>query len=85
FVVAQIPPRALSRFAVPAFIAGVLLLIAVLVFGEMGKGAQRWLDIGPLTIQPSEIMKLAMPLMLAWYMNQRPIPPSIYRLFGALV
>ncbi|RUO68902.1 rod shape-determining protein RodA [Idiomarina ramblicola] len=85
FVVAQIPPRALSRFAVPAFIAGVLLLVAVLVFGEMGKGAQRWLDIGPMTIQPSEIMKLAMPLMLAWYMNQRPIPPSIYRLFGALV
>lgn len=85
FFVAQIPPRALSRLAVPAFLGGILMLIAVLVFGEVGKGAQRWLDIGPITIQPSEIMKLAMPLMIAWYMNQRPIPPTIFRLFGGLV
>ena len=85
FVLAQIPPRALSRLAVPLFIAAVLLLVAVLAFGEMGKGAQRWLDVGPVTIQPSEIMKLAMPLMLAWYMDRRQIPPTLTHLFGGLI
>lgn len=84
-VLAQIPPRALSRLAVPLFVAALLLLVAVLGFGEVGKGAQRWLDIGPVTIQPSEIMKLAMPLMLAWYMNRQQIPPTLTHLVGGLI
>ena len=55
---------------------GVLLLIVVDVTGHIGKGAQRWLDIGFMRFQPSEIMKLAVPMMCAWYMHERPLPPT---------
>jgi rod shape determining protein RodA len=68
--VAQVPPALISRFAVPIYLAGVALLIAVAVFGIVKKGARRWVNIG-IVIQPSEIMKIAMPLMLAWYFHQR--------------
>jgi rod shape determining protein RodA len=70
FVVAQIPPQRLMTFAVPLYIAGVALLIAVAVFGITKKGAKRWVNIG-ITIQPSEILKIAMPLMLAWWFQKR--------------
>jgi len=70
-VVSQIPPQRLQALAVPAYVAGVLLLVAVALFGVTRKGAQRWLDLGVLTIQPSEIMKIAMPLMLAWWFQHR--------------
>ena len=70
FVVAQIPPQRLMTLAVPIYTAGVLLLIAVAIFGITKKGARRWLNIG-VVIQPSEIMKIAMPLMLAWYFQKR--------------
>jgi rod shape determining protein RodA len=70
FVVAQIPPQRLMTVAVPAYVIGVLLLFGVEFFGIMRKGSQRWLDIG-VVIQPSEIMKLAMPLMLAWWFQRR--------------
>ncbi len=69
--VAQVPPRTLMRFAVPIYIGGLLLLVAVALFGDVSKGARRWLHIGVTRIQPSEIMKIAMPLMLAWYFHQR--------------
>ena len=70
FVVAQIPPQRLMLFAVPLYLAGVALLVAVLVFGITKKGARRWLNIG-VVIQPSEILKIAMPLMLAWWFQKR--------------
>ncbi len=70
FFVAQIPPQRLMRLAVPLYIFGVALLIAVAVFGVTKKGARRWVNVG-VVIQPSEIMKIAMPLMLAWWFQKR--------------
>jgi rod shape determining protein RodA len=70
FVVAQIPPQRLMALAVPVYLLGVALLIAVAVFGVTKKGARRWLNVG-VTIQPSEILKIAMPLMLAWWFQKR--------------
>ncbi|MGB0129848.1 MAG: rod shape-determining protein RodA [Rhodocyclaceae bacterium] len=70
-VVAQIPPQTLMRLAVPGYIVGLLLLVGVALFGDVSKGARRWLDLGVTRIQPSEAMKIAMPLMLAWYFHQR--------------
>ena len=70
FVVAQIPPQRLMGFAVPLYVAGVALLIAVAVFGITKKGARRWINVG-VVIQPSEILKIAMPLMLAWWFEKR--------------
>jgi rod shape determining protein RodA len=71
FVVAQIPPQRLMALAVPLYILGVTLLIAVAVFGITKKGAKRWLYVGVTQIQPSEILKIAMPLMLAWWFQKR--------------
>lgn len=70
FVMAQLPPQRLMRLAVPLYTLGVALLIATAIFGITKKGATRWLNIG-IVIQPSEIMKLAMPLMLAWWFQKR--------------
>ena len=71
FLVACINPGLMMRLAVPVFIIGLSLLVAVAVFGDVSKGARRWLNIGFTRIQPSEIMKIAMPLMLAWYFQRR--------------
>ncbi|SIQ82410.1 cell elongation-specific peptidoglycan biosynthesis regulator RodA [Aromatoleum tolulyticum] len=68
---ARLPAQRLLSLALPLYVIGVLLLVAVDLFGETSKGATRWLDIGVTRIQPSEIMKIAMPLMLAWYFQQR--------------
>jgi rod shape determining protein RodA len=70
FVVAQIPPQRLMAFAVPLYVLGVALLVAVAVFGVTKKGAKRWINLG-VVIQPSEILKIAMPLMLAWWFQKR--------------
>ena len=70
FVVAQIPPQRLMTLAVPLYTFGVALLIAVAIFGITKKGARRWLNVG-VVIQPSEILKIAMPLMLAWWFQKR--------------
>ena len=70
FVVAQVPPQRLMSFAVPLYTVGVALLIAVAVFGVTKKGAKRWINVG-VVIQPSEILKIAMPLMLAWWFQKR--------------
>lgn len=71
WLVALVPPRHLLRSALPMYLGGVALLVGVLLFGEVSKGAQRWLDIGVTRIQPSEIMKIAVPLTLAWFFQQR--------------
>jgi rod shape determining protein RodA len=70
FVVAQIPPQRLMALAVPVYTVGLALLVAVALFGLTKKGAQRWLNVG-IVIQPSEIMKIGMPLMLAWWFQKR--------------
>lgn len=70
FVVAQVPPHKMERLAVPLYTVGLLLLVAVALFGITRKGATRWLNLG-VVIQPSEIMKIAMPLMLAWWFQKR--------------
>ena len=70
FLVAQIPPQRLMRLALPVYCVGVALLIAVALFGVTKKGATRWLNLG-VTIQPSEILKIAMPMVLAWWFQKR--------------
>jgi rod shape determining protein RodA len=70
FVVAQVPPQRLMSLAVPLYVVGVSLLVAVAIFGIAKKGARRWIDLG-VVIQPSEILKIAMPLMLAWWFQKR--------------
>ena len=70
FAVAQVPPQRLMQVAPPLYLLGVALLLATALFGSVHKGARRWLDVG-VVIQPSEIMKIAMPLMLAWYFQKR--------------
>lgn len=78
-VLAQISPAWLRRSAPFVYAGGLVLLILVLVTGDIGKGAQRWLDVG-IRFQPSEIMKLGVPLLLCWLLHERPLPPS----FGIL-
>lgn len=70
FLVAQIPPQKLMALAVPLYTVGMALLLATAVFGITKKGATRWLNVG-MVIQPSEILKIAMPLMLAWWFQRR--------------
>lgn len=74
FVMAQIPPDFLRRWTPWGFAAGLVLLVLVLTTGEVGQGARRWLDLG-VRFQPSEAMKLAVPMMAAWYLHDRPLPP----------
>ena len=71
WAVANLPPQHLMRFAWPTYVAGLLLLVGVALFGEVSHGARRWLHIGVTRIQPSELMKIAVPLMLAWYFEKR--------------
>ncbi|WP_290872507.1 rod shape-determining protein RodA [Aquabacterium sp.] len=71
FVLAQVPPQRLMAMAVPLYTAGVILLVATAIFGVTKKGATRWLNVGVTQIQPSEILKIATPLMLAWWFQRR--------------
>jgi rod shape determining protein RodA len=85
-VVAQVPILAYQKLSIYFYIVGVLMLIAVLFFGVMGKGAQRWLDLGGFRFQPSEIMKLAVPMMIAWYISRFNLPPKLHHvLIGFLL
>ena len=70
WVFANIPPHYLARLAVPLYIGGLLLLFGVALFGQVINGARRWLDLGVTRIQPSELIKIAVPLMLAWYFDR---------------
>lgn len=85
-VVAQLPPDFLRRWTPWGYLAGLILLIMVLVSGEVGQGAKRWLDVG-IRFQPSEIMKLAVPMMAAWYLHDRQLPPKFFDLvvIGVLI
>ena len=86
FVVAQIPPQRLMTLAVPLYLLGVMALVAVAAFGVTKKGATRWLNVGVI-IQPSEILKIAMPLMLAWWFQKREgqLRPLDFVVAGALL
>jgi rod shape determining protein RodA len=85
-LIAQIPPQYLLRWTPWLFGAGVLLLVAVLVVGDIGKGAQRWLDLGIIRFQPSEMLKLTVPMMLAWHLADARLPPGAGRLLiGAVL
>ncbi len=70
WLVSNVPPPHLMRLAVPMYFVGLALLIGVALFGEVSHGARRWLHVGVTRIQPSELMKIAMPLMLAWYFDK---------------
>lgn len=78
FVFAQIPPRYYRLVGPWLYALGVLLLIAVLLIGHTERGAERWLGFGGFRFQPSEIMKLAMPLMLSWYVSRKVLPPNFW-------
>lgn len=84
-VVAQIPPRLMRLWTPWVFGIGVGLLLIVEISGDIGKGAQRWLDLGLIRFQPSEIMKLAVPMMVAWFMHERTLPPKFSQLFVLLL
>ncbi len=73
----QVPDHFLRMLAPAVYLLGLVLLLLVAVAGDIGKGAQRWLDLGLVRFQPSEIMKIAVPMMCAWYLHQRPLPPSL--------
>lgn len=84
-VLANIPPDRIRDSAYILFGVGLILLITVLFFGHEEKGAQRWLNLGFFRFQPSELMKLAIPLVVARYLAERPLPPTVWRLFIGLV
>ena len=85
-IVAQLPPDLMRRWSPWGYLIGLILLILVLQTGEVGQGAQRWLDLG-IRFQPSEIMKLAVPMMAAWYLHDRRLPPGFLDIviIGALI
>ena len=84
FFVAQIPQHTLYHWAPWFFALGIILLILVLVAGDVGKGAQRWLNLYVIRFQPSEMMKLVTPMMIAWYLCKKPFPPKVSSLIISL-
>lgn len=86
FVFAQIPPNRLYIVTPWIFAVGLVMLVAVMIMGEIGKGAQRWLDLGIIRIQPSEIMKLALPMMVAWLFAYTDYPAPLSRyILGTII
>ncbi|EIJ71846.1 MULTISPECIES: rod shape-determining protein RodA [Pasteurellaceae] len=83
-IMAQLPPRFYQRVAPYLYIAGIIMLVLVDLIGTVSKGAQRWLDLGILRFQPSEIVKLSVPLMVAVYLGNRSIPPKLSETLIAL-
>ena len=85
WVVAMTPPQIIMKFALPFYVLGLVLLMAVFLFGDTSKGATRWLNLGFTRIQPSEMMKIAVPLMLAWYFQVREGPMRVLDFLVAVV
>jgi len=83
--VAQLSPDSIEHWSPWLFGLGLIMLVAVLAVGEVGKGAQRWLDLGLFRFQPSEIMKIAVPMMVAWYLAEAALPPARLRLLIATI
>jgi len=84
-LIAQIPARNLKAWSPWLYFAGMILLLAVMFFGEVSKGAQRWLNLGVLRFQPSELMKLVVLMMVAWYFAGRSLPPRYWQAGLALL
>ena len=84
-VVAQIPPRLYAKASIYLYIVGLILLILVELFGDISKGAQRWLNLGFIRIQPSEIFKVVMPLCVATFLSKISIPPKFITTIGAFI
>lgn len=82
-ILAQIHPDNFRRWSPWLYGMGILFLISVILFGELGKGAQRWLDLGFVRFQPSEMFKLTLPMVIAWYLAEKRLPPSPSRLIAA--
>ena len=80
FVIAQTAPRRFYYWAPSLYLVGVLLLCIVLMLGETTQGAQRWLRVGPIVFQPSEFVKLTVPLMVAWFVSRGELPPRLWRI-----
>jgi rod shape determining protein RodA len=85
FTVAQVSPAVFQRSSPLLYILGLILLVLVLLFGDIGKGAQRWLVVAGFRFQPSEMMKIAMPMMIAWHLASRPLPPHIKQILVAVL
>lgn len=85
FAIAQIPPERLSNASLWFYLVSLGLLVMVLFFGETGKGAQRWLGLGPFRFQPSELMKLALPMVIALHLSKNTPPPSVKKVFIVLL
>ena len=79
---AQLPPRYFRLWSPWIYLLGIVLLLAVMAAGDISKGARRWLDLGVVRFQPSEIMKLAVPMMMAWFFADKPLPPRWWHLLG---
>ncbi len=84
-LLAHVNPYQFKRYSAVLFSLGILLLIAVLIMGQIGKGAQRWLDLGFFRFQPSEMIKITTPMMIAWYLSEHSLPPKWKQLCIAAV
>lgn len=83
---AQIPPKVYQAFSPYFYLIALFALVAVKIFGEIRMGAQRWIDIpGFGSVQPSEFMKIGMPMMVAWFLSRKPLPPSLINVLGSLL
>ncbi len=78
-IVAQLPPAEIARWSLRLYLFGLILLVLVIFYGDVGKGAQRWLDLKVFRFQPSEIMKLSVPMMIAFYLADKTLPPRFLR------
>ena len=85
FLAAQLTPAQLERWSLWVYMGGIVLLILVLLKGYIGKGAQRWLDLGLIRFQPSEIMKIAVPMVVAWFLANNHMPPRLTRIIAVCI
>jgi len=84
-IIAQLPPAEIARWSFKLYLIGIILLILVIFYGDVGKGAQRWLDLKIFRFQPSELMKLTVPMMVAFYLADKSLPPRFTRVIAACV
>lgn len=84
-LMAQISAAQLQNWSPWLYLSGLLLLVSVFFFGDSAKGAQRWLDLGPIRFQPSEVIKIWLPMMMAWYYSKQPLPPRFSHIVVGLM
>ena len=84
-IIAQLPPAEIARWSFGLYLFGIVLLILVIFYGDVGKGAQRWLDLKIFRFQPSELMKLSVPMMVAFYLADKSLPPRFTRVIAVCV